>query len=784
MAELPTGSLLAGCRIEGIVGRGGMGVVYRATQLSLERPVALKVIAPDFAGDITFRERFKRESRIAASIEHPNVIPVYEAGEGEGQLYLIMRYVEGTDLRAVIDGEGGGLSPERAAQLVAQVAAGLAAAHRRDLIHRDVKPANVLIDAGGEREHAYLTDFGIARHSSATSGLTHTGALIGTMDYLAPERIQDQGGDGRADVYALGCVLFEALTGARPFERDNDVAKMYAHLSAPVPSARELRPDLPPELDELAQRAMAKDPDDRFASAGEMSEALTDTLPSRPITAPSPALPLDGDRARRRRRPRPRRARRGPSRSPPAPSDPGTEPAATERAEPAPSAPGTEAAPAAPAAGEPAELAATEAALEAEATHRAPPAPAARPRPPPPLHRPPRRPLRLRASRSRPPSLGPPAPRRAGGPRRRSRHRRPVPSRRRPPHRAGGPSARCRWRPSAWCWPPWPARRSCSRSRAAATTPRTRRPRTPPLSRTRRASRPRRTPPTRTRRWPSARRPTSRCRATAPTAWRWARGRSGWRTRTPTRSIPIGVNAKQAGTPIDVGDEPDSVAVGFGSVWVSNTSGGTVSRIDPASMSQADEIQAGAGPEGIAVSDEAIWVANFGDDSVTRISPKGDPELTEGVGDGPVQLAVADDGGIWVTLAEANKVVELDPETGTPTGKEIAVSGQPRGIAFGDGRIWVSSLQEAKLTIFDPADPAGTKEELDVPAGPREIRYGLGAIWLNSSTDGVLTAIDPETLEVVEQFNPGKENYGLAVNNRFAWSASLQEQRVLKVAPG
>ena len=312
MAELPTGSLLAGCRIEGLVGRGGMGVVYRATQLSLERPVALKVIAPDFAGDITFRERFKRESRIAASIEHPNVIPVYEAGEGEGQLYLIMRFVEGTDLRAVIDGEGGGLSPERAAQLVAQVAAGLAAAHRRDLIHRDVKPANVLIDAGGEREHAYLTDFGIARHSSATSGLTHTGALIGTMDYLAPERIQDQGGDGRADVYALGCVLFEALTGARPYERDNDVAKMYAHLSAPVPSARELRPDLPPELDELAQRAMAKDPDDRFASAGEMSEALTDTLPSRPITAPSPPLPP-------------------------------TEPAGpAEAAEPAPSAPGTE----------------------------------------------------------------------------------------------------------------------------------------------------------------------------------------------------------------------------------------------------------------------------------------------------------------------------------------------------------------------------------------------------------------------------------------------------------
>ena len=288
MAELPTGSLVAGCRIEAIVGRGGMGVVYRATQLSLDRQVALKAIAPEFAGDVTFRERFKRESRIAASIEHPNVIPVYEAGEGEGVLYLIMRYVEGTDLRALIDGRKGGLEPERASRLVGQVAAALSAAHRRELIHRDVKPANVLIDPAEEREHAYLTDFGIARHSAATSGLTHTGAVIGTIDYLAPERIQGDGGDGRADVYALGCVLFEALTGTTPFERDNDVAKMYAHMSAPVPSARERRPELPADLDELAQRAMAKDPDDRFATAAEMEEALADTVPTRPRTGSSP----------------------------------------------------------------------------------------------------------------------------------------------------------------------------------------------------------------------------------------------------------------------------------------------------------------------------------------------------------------------------------------------------------------------------------------------------------------------------------------------------------------
>ena len=193
MADLAQGSVVAGYRIEAVLGRGGMGVVYLATQLSLDRPVALKVIAPELAGDVTFRERFKRESRIAASIEHPNVIPVYEAGEGDGLLYLTMRYVEGTDLKALLEADGT-IEPARAARLLAQVAAALAAAHRRDLMHRDVKPANVLVDRQDGREHAYLTDFGIARHVAATSALTQTGSVVGTIDYLAPERIIEGGG--------------------------------------------------------------------------------------------------------------------------------------------------------------------------------------------------------------------------------------------------------------------------------------------------------------------------------------------------------------------------------------------------------------------------------------------------------------------------------------------------------------------------------------------------------------------------------------------------------------
>lgn len=256
-----------------MLGRGGMGVVYRALQLSLDRTVALKVIAPDLAMDAEFRERFKHESRLAASIEHPNVIPVYEAGERDGLLYLIMRYVEGTDLRALLDGEGP-LDPRRAAPLVGQVAAALAAAHGRDLVHRDVKPANVLIGSAGSDRHAYLTDFGIARSLSATSGLTRTGAVVGTLDYIAPERLERPAGDPRSDIYALGCVLFEALTGSVPYPRDSEPAKMYAHVSAPVPSPRALRAEVPEQLDSLVRRAMAKDPAERPGTAGEVAEVL------------------------------------------------------------------------------------------------------------------------------------------------------------------------------------------------------------------------------------------------------------------------------------------------------------------------------------------------------------------------------------------------------------------------------------------------------------------------------------------------------------------------------
>ena len=218
---LEPGEEFAGYLIEEEVGRGGMGVVYRARQVALDRAVALKLVAPELVKEPGFRERFQRESRIAASIDHPNVIPIYHAGEEDGKLYITMRYVEGTDLREMIT-QRGKLPFAEAARIVSEVAAALDAAHARGLVHRDVKPANVLIDGSGR---AYLTDFGLTKHAGSASGLTKTGMFVGTLDYIAPEQLQGGEVDARVDVYALGCVLYQSLTGVVPFPRDTEPAK-------------------------------------------------------------------------------------------------------------------------------------------------------------------------------------------------------------------------------------------------------------------------------------------------------------------------------------------------------------------------------------------------------------------------------------------------------------------------------------------------------------------------------------------------------------------------------
>jgi serine/threonine-protein kinase len=290
MPSAPTvGSIFAGHRIEAVAGRGGMGVVFRATDLALDRPVALKLIAPDAAQDPVFRARFEHECRAAAAIDHPHAVEVFHAGDVDGVLYVTMRYVDGTDLGALLAG-GRSLEPERAVALIAQVAGALDEAHARGLVHRDVKPTNVLIAQRNGGEHAFLTDFGLTKRREAEDGLTRPGFAMGTADYMAPEQARGDDVDGRADVYALACLLFKSLTGTPPFDRDSDLEKMVAHLKDPVPSLRDVRPDLPAALDAAIQHALAKDREDRPPSAGAFAEAALAALsgePARPEPRPN-----------------------------------------------------------------------------------------------------------------------------------------------------------------------------------------------------------------------------------------------------------------------------------------------------------------------------------------------------------------------------------------------------------------------------------------------------------------------------------------------------------------
>ncbi len=286
-ADPRIGSVIAGHRIERLVGRGGMGVVYAAVDVALDRTVALKLIAPELAAEPGFRGRFMAESRIAASIDHPNVVPIFRAGEEDGLLFLAMRFVGGDDLRTIVERDGP-LGPERAAAIVTQVAAALGAAHARGLVHRDVKPANVLVTGD---DHCYLTDFGLVKDLAATTGVTRTGEVLGTLDYVAPERIQGGETGPWTDVYALGCVLFFALTGSVVFPLDAAESKLWAHVSAPPPSVAAVRPEIPPAVDAVVARALAKDPRERYESAPALAAAVRDaTSASRPADGRLAAL--------------------------------------------------------------------------------------------------------------------------------------------------------------------------------------------------------------------------------------------------------------------------------------------------------------------------------------------------------------------------------------------------------------------------------------------------------------------------------------------------------------
>jgi protein kinase-like protein len=294
LPRLTPGSMFAGYRIEALIDRGGMGVVYRAMDPDLERPVALKIIAPEHTQNETAVARFKAECRLAASLEHPNIVPIHRGGEYQGVLYLAMRFVPGTTLRQVID--RGPMDLPRLGRIVSQVAAALDVAHDSGLVHRDVKPANILIAGTGAAEQVYLTDFGLTKRLGSMGGaLTRAGGWVGTPDYVAPEQIQGHKVDRRSDVYSLGCVLFEMLTGRVAYTKDSDMAKLWAHVTDPPPLPRTERPELVQAFDDIVGRATAKDPNDRFPTAGALSAAVHDALQEQQAQPAQPLVPAPVD---------------------------------------------------------------------------------------------------------------------------------------------------------------------------------------------------------------------------------------------------------------------------------------------------------------------------------------------------------------------------------------------------------------------------------------------------------------------------------------------------------
>jgi DNA-binding beta-propeller fold protein YncE len=289
-SEFTIGSQVAGYRLDEQIGRGGMAVVYRAQDPRLDRPVALKILAPELARDEGFRQRFIRESRAAAAVDHPHIIPVFGAGESSGVLFIAMRYVEGGDVRTLID-QAGPLPAARAVRIVAQVASALDAAHARGLVHRDIKPGNMLLDSSDGTDHVYLSDFGLSKQALSSSHLTATGQFLGTLDYVAPEQIESRPVDGRVDLYALACATFEMLSGSPPFKRDQRLAVLWAQLSEPPPPVTARRPDLPPAVDQVLAKALAKSPDDRYSRCLDFAVALREACGQGAVPGPGAAGP-------------------------------------------------------------------------------------------------------------------------------------------------------------------------------------------------------------------------------------------------------------------------------------------------------------------------------------------------------------------------------------------------------------------------------------------------------------------------------------------------------------
>ncbi len=671
--HLEPGTALGDYRIDGVAGQGGMGVVYRATQLGLGRPVALKVIAAEYANNPDFRERFKSEAQVAASIDHPNVVPIFEAGEADGVLYLAMRYVEGTDLRTLVDSSQR-LDPERAVRIVWQIAGALDAAHRRGLVHRDVKPPNVLI-AQGEEEHAYLTDFGLTKSAAASGGVTRTGSFVGTPDFAAPEQIRGEHADARADVYALGAVLFHSLTGRVPFPRNSELAKMYAHLNDPAPAASPLAAGIPAGLDVVIGTAMAKAPEQRYASAGDLARAALAALQGEVAPVPAGSV-ATGD------------ALEQPSRVPDTPA-----PFAT----------------ALPAAAAPAASAAPVSAAEAPK----PAGPAGWPRR--------RRIALLLALPSTLLAAGAVAALGAGGvlggedePRAvaptatatatvapQPKVRAVIPVGDGPDgitadgkdvfvsHAKDGTLLRIDANQDAVVGEPVQVGSNPDQIAAGKGTLWVVDAASDELSRL-------------------ESKPALRRTATIPIG-NDAQGISlgvqlAWVANTGDDTVQRidRAQAQTVGDPIGVGDHPLGIFVGS-EVWVTNFRDGTLSRIDIATAQvKGEALPTGNGARGVTEGFGAVWVSNLHDNTVTRVNPRTfEVEKQIKVGERPKEL-VAALGSVWVVNSKSNSVTRIDPRTNRVSGSSIAVGNNPIGITATKGALWVTNFADDTVSAIDP----------------------------------------------------------------------------------
>jgi YVTN family beta-propeller protein len=721
-AHLDAGTVFAGYRIEGVAGQGGMGVVYRAIQIALNRKVALKLIVPELADDQGFRERFKRESELGASIEHPNVIPVYEAGEADGLLFISMRWVDGTDLRSLILREGR-LSPDRAVSIAEQIGAALDAAHHHGLVHRDVKPANVLL-AGKQGEHAYLTDFGLTKRTTSAGGLTRTGHFVGTPDYMPPEQIKGEPVSALADVYSLGCMLFHSLTGHTPFERDTEVAKIYAHLNDPPPSVVDAVPEAPPAFDEVVSRALAKEPEERYPSAGDLARAARAALtgaepeqpehslatgPAAPATVRQDAEPPDGEPPGLTL-PTPGvtmpAAAPGPTfeASPPRPSEAPTAPAPTAPTPPGPTAPAQ-----------------------------------TRPAEPPSLPTVPDRPTgggRRAAAIGLASVVALAA---AGG-----------------ALALGGVFGGSEDKPA-----------SDGADQSASFDQ-------PANEETETAGPPKAVATIEAGDGPDG------LAVDEDTDSVWvANARGNALTR-------IDVTTNKAVQTVSVGRNPDGVAAADDVVWVTNTDDGTVTRIEDATQDGPSKtVRVGAEPEGIALGERYVWVANSADATVTRIDRRTATVVGAPIPVGLTPIGVwVGKTGVWVANSGSRTVTLIDPSTARVVGDPIPVGRNARAVAEGLGYLWVSNTNDDTVARIDPTTRKPVGAPIKVADRPKEIAIADGFVWVVNEYGNVLSRIDPRSGKLAgNPIKVGKAPLGLAAGAGALWAANYEANTVTRVRP-